>query len=130
ECGDVARNREGEVRRARVELRTATRLTADQALAGGWEVVVCCTGARPDRPAPEVLSVWDVMRDEPIGARVAVVDQVGFHQATSTAALLAQRGHRGEVLPAPAGAGPGLGLTLDLENSHTRVLGTVVRMVA
>ena len=73
--------------------------------------------------------MWDVMRDEPVGARVAVVDQVGFHQATSAAELLAQRGHQVDVLTPTLGAGQDLGLTLDLENWHRRVLALGVRIV-
>ena len=129
EFGDLARNLEGEVRRARVEVCTGTRLTADEVLGGGWEVVVCCTGAGPDRPAPDVLSVWDVMRGEPVGARVAVVDLVGFHQATSTAEVLAQRGHRVDVLTPALSAGQDLGLTLDFENWQRRVLSLGMRIV-
>jgi mycofactocin system FadH/OYE family oxidoreductase 2 len=129
EFGDLARNLEGELRRAPVEVRTETRLAVEEVLAGGWDVVVCCTGAEPDRPSPAVLSVWDVMRGEPVGERVAVVDQVGFHQATSTAEWLAERGHQVEVLAPTLSAGQDLGLTLDLENWHRRVLALGVRIV-
>ena len=129
EFGDLARNLEGEVHRARVEVRTRTRVSAQEVLAGGWDVVVCCTGAAPDRPAAGVLSVVDVMTEEPVGERVAVVDQVGFHQATSTAEWLAQRGHRVDLLTPTLSAGQDLGLTLDLENWHRRVLPLGVRTV-
>jgi mycofactocin system FadH/OYE family oxidoreductase 2 len=129
EFGDLARNLEGELRRAPVEVHTGTRLAAEEVLAGGWDAVVCCTGAESDRPAPGVLSVWDVMRGEPVGDRVAVVDQVGFHQATSTAEWLAQRGHQVDVLAPTLSAGQDLGLTLDLENWHRRVLALGVRIV-
>jgi 2,4-dienoyl-CoA reductase (NADPH2) len=76
-----------------------------------------------------VLSVWDVMRGEPVGDRVAVVDHVGFHQATATAEWLAERGHRVDVLTPTLSAGQDLGLTLDLENWHRRVLALGVRIV-
>jgi 2,4-dienoyl-CoA reductase (NADPH2) len=129
EFGDLARNLEGEVRRAGVEVRTGAAVTAEDVLAGAWDAVVCCTGALPDRPAPDVLSVWDVMGDAVVGARVAVVDQVGFHQATSVAEWLAQRGHRVDVLTPALSAGQDLGLTLDFENWHRRVLALGVRIV-
>ena len=129
EFGDLARNLEGEVRRAGVEVRLNTPVTADEALAGGWEAVVCCTGAEPEPPSPDVLSAWDVVRNGDIGGRVAVVDQVGFHQATSVAEWLAQRGHRVEILTPALSAGQDLGLTLDFENWHRRVLALGVRIV-
>src|SRR5207248_1006632 len=122
EFGDLVRNLEGELRRERVEVRTGARVTADQALAGGWDAVVCCTGARPERPAPHVLAAPDVMTGAAVGERVAVVDLVGFHQATSTAEWLAERGHMVSYLTPTLVAGQDLGLTLDLENWHRRVL--------
>ncbi|HKF76022.1 MAG TPA: FAD-dependent oxidoreductase [Candidatus Dormibacteraeota bacterium] len=128
ELGDLARNLAGELRRERVEVRLGARVTAEEALAEGWDAVVCCTGARPARPAEHVLSVWDVMAGAAVGARVAVVDLVGFHQATSTAEWLAQHGHRVELLTPTLTAGQDLGLTLDLENWHRRVLALDVRI--
>ncbi|HEY4028463.1 MAG TPA: mycofactocin system FadH/OYE family oxidoreductase 2 [Candidatus Dormibacteraeota bacterium] len=128
ELGDLARNLEGELRRERVEVRLDTRVTAADVLADGWDAVVCCTGAVPQPPAPHVLSVWDVLRGAAVGERAAVVDLVGFHQATSTAEWLAQRGHRVEVLTPALVAGQDLGLTLDLENWHRRVLALGVRI--
>jgi len=128
EFGDLARNLEGELRRERVDVRLEARIGPDDALAGAWEAVVCCTGAAPQPPAPGVMSVWDVMAGAPVGDRVAVVDLVGFHQATSTAEWLAQRGHRVEVLTPSLIPGLDLGLTLDLENWHRRVLALGVRI--
>jgi hypothetical protein len=129
EFGDLARNLEGELRRERVEVRLGARVTADDVLAGGWDAVVCCTGARPEPPAADVLSVQDVLLGSPVGERVGLVDLVGFHQATSTAEWLAQRGHRVEVLTPTLTAGQDLGLTLDLEHWHRRVLALGVRLV-
>jgi 2,4-dienoyl-CoA reductase (NADPH2) len=122
ELGDLARNLAGDLHRAGIGLRLGTRLGADEVLAGGWDVVVCCTGARPDPPADGVLSVWDVLSGAPVGERVAVVDLVGFHQATSTSEWLAERGHRVDYLTPALSAGQDLGLTLDLEGWHRRAL--------
>jgi 2,4-dienoyl-CoA reductase (NADPH2) len=128
EFGDLARNLEGEVRRAGVELRLGTRAEAGQVLAEDWDAVVCSTGARPERPAAHVLAVRDVMTGAAVGERVAVVDLVGFHQATSTAEWLAERGHRVSYLTPTLVAGQDLGLTLDLENWHRRVLALGMTM--
>ena len=128
EFGDLARNLEGELRREAVEVRLGERLTAEGVLAEPWDAVVCCTGARPEKPAEHVLSVWELMEGAPVGERVAVVDLVGFHQATSAAEWLAQRGHRVHVLTPTLTPGQDLGLTLDLENWHRRVLAMDVRI--
>jgi len=128
EFGDLARNLAGELGRQRVEIRRGSRVTAEQVLAESWDAVVCCTGAQPDRPTPEVLSVWDVLEGAEVGERVGVVDLVGFHQATSTTEWLAQRGHHVELLTPTLAAGQDLGLTLDLENWQRRVLALGVRI--
>lgn len=128
EFGDLARNLEGEVRRAGVSVRLDARVSAGEVLAEGWDSVVCCTGSRPDRPAEHVLGVVDILSGAAVGERVAVVDLVGFHQATSAAEWLAQRGHRVEYLTPTLTAGQDLGLTLDLENWHRRVLALGVRI--
>ena len=129
EFGDLARNLVAELGRQRVEVRLESRVTPEQVLAESWEAVVCCTGARADKPTPEVLSVWEVLQGAEVGERVCVVDLVGFHQATSTAEWLAQRGHHVELLTPTLAAGQDLGLTLDLENWHRRVLALGVRIV-
>ena len=128
EFGDLARNLVGELRRQHIDVHLETRVTAEQVLAEGWEAVVCCTGAQANKPTPKVLSVWDVLQGAEVGDRVGVVDLVGFHQATSTAEWLAQRGHRVELLTPTLAAGQDLGLTLDLENWHRRVLALGVRI--
>jgi mycofactocin system FadH/OYE family oxidoreductase 2 len=129
EFGDLARNLEGELRRQPVEIRLGTRVTAADVLAGGWDAVVCCTGARARPPAAGVLAVGDVLAGAAVGDHVAMVDLVGFHQATSTVEWLAQRGHRVELLTPTLVAGQDLGLTLDLEHWHRRVLALGVRIV-
>jgi mycofactocin system FadH/OYE family oxidoreductase 2 len=129
EFGDLTRNLGGEAQRQGVEIRTGARVDADEVVAGGWDAVVCCTGARPAPPSEGVLSVWDVLEGAAVGERVAVLDQVGFHQATSVVEWLAQRGHRVEVLTGALSAGQDLGLTLDFENWHRRVLPLGVRVV-
>jgi mycofactocin system FadH/OYE family oxidoreductase 2 len=128
EFGDLARNLAGEVARAGVEVRLGHRVEAAEVFAGGWEAVVVCTGARP-APPEGVLGVPEVLGGASVGERVAVVDLVGFHQATSVAEWLAQRGHRVTYLTPTLVAGQDLGLTLDLELWHRRVLALGVRIL-
>jgi mycofactocin system FadH/OYE family oxidoreductase 2 len=129
EFGDLTRNLGGEAQRQGVEIRTGVRMGVEEVLAGGWDAVACCTGARPAPPSEGVLTVWDVLDGASVGERVAVLDQVGFHQATSVVEWLAQRGHRVEVLTGALSAGQDLGLTLDFENWHRRVLPLGVRVI-
>jgi 2,4-dienoyl-CoA reductase (NADPH2) len=83
--------------------------------------VVVATGSVPDRPwwAPaddRIVDVVDVVagRAAPRG-RVLVFDELGFHQATSVAELLADRGCAVEVVTPGMVVGQDLGITLDLE---------------
>jgi mycofactocin system FadH/OYE family oxidoreductase 2 len=134
EFGDLTRNLAGALRRSGAEVRTGVEVTVQDVAAGGWDAVVCCTGSVP-RPAPLagagdpcLRSVRDVMEGAEVGEHVAVLDLVGFHQATSTVELLAERGARVEVFTAALTAGQDLGLTLDWENWHRRVLARGVRL--
>lgn len=128
EFGDLIRNLSNEMKHEDVEVRLNTTVTPELVAAEGYDAVVCCLGALPHLPPlpgandPRVLSVWDVMRGAAVGEHVAVIDTIGFHQATSTVELLAERGCRVEVYTTALSAGQDLGLTLDLENWHRRVL--------
>jgi len=87
------------------------------------DAVVVATGAVPARPywAPgdesRIVDVRDVLegRAAPEG-RVVVVDELGFHQATSVAELLADRGCDVTVITPGMVVGQDLGITLDLEH--------------
>ena len=104
-------------------LATATLLTP----LGAQErpdVVVVATGSVPARPYwaaaddPRICDVLDVLTGDAMpapGSRVVVVDELGFHQATSVAELLADRGCRVEILTPGMVVGQDLGITLDME---------------
>ena len=85
------------------------------------DAVVLATGAVPVQPPwahghPRVVDVRQVADGSarPAGT-VVVVDELGFHQATSVAELLAERGCTVEVITSALVVGQDLGLTLDLE---------------
>jgi len=87
------------------------------------DAVVVATAAEPARPywaPPDELRIVDVRHvldgsASPTG-RVVVVDEVGFHQATSVAELLADRGCTVTVVTPGMVVGQDLGITLDLEH--------------
>jgi 2,4-dienoyl-CoA reductase (NADPH2) len=136
---DIARNLIVAARREGVELRTGVDATADLVRAEAPDVVVLATGARPARPwwagvEERVVDVRDVLeaRTHPEG-RVVVVDELGFHQATSVAELLADRGCDVEVVTNAMVVGQDLGITLDLETwnvkAHALGIGQAVDLV-
>lgn len=126
EFGDLVRNQLAECHRLGVTIETGTAVDAGLVRRRRPDAVVVATGARPAPPfwlpaeppddAPRVCDVRDVLEGAaaPEG-RVLVVDDLGFHQATSVAELLADRGCAVEVATPGMVVGQDLGVTLDLE---------------
>jgi len=130
---DVVRNLAAECQRNGVEIRTGVTGTAQWLLDQAPDAVVLATGARPQPPywaagLPRVVDVRDVLegRSEPTG-RVVVVDDLGFHQATSVAELLADRGCEVEIITAGMVVGQDLGITLDMETFNVRAHAKGIR---
>ena len=109
-----------------VEIRFGTRADPDVVRQAGVDAVVVATGAEPGRPpwasGPHVVDVRHVLDGtaRPRG-EVLVVDESGFHPATSVAELLARQGCAVTVCTSAAVVGQDLGLTLDLERWTARV---------
>jgi 2,4-dienoyl-CoA reductase (NADPH2) len=123
---DLTRNLTARARRLNVDIRIGTRADAGLVRAARPDVVILATGARPAPPwwaggLARVVDVRDVLegRAEPSG-RVVVVDELGFHQATSVAELLADRGCQVEIVTNGMVVGQDLGITLDLETWNVR----------
>jgi len=123
---DLTRNLVSAVQRAGVDVKLGHEATADELRAENADVVILATGAVPQRPwwagdLEQVVDVRDVLegRAEPHG-RVLVLDELGFHQATSVAELLADRGCYVEVATPGMVVGQDLGITLDLETWNVK----------
>ncbi len=133
EFGDLIRNQLAECRRAGIAIKTGTLVDVDLVTAERPAVVVVATGALPARPywvpvhppagAPSICDVADVLNGtaHPQG-NVLVIDDLGFHQATSTAELLADRGCQVEVMTAGMVIGQDLDVTLDMETWWLRAV--------
>jgi 2,4-dienoyl-CoA reductase (NADPH2) len=130
ELGDIVRNQLHECRQLGVEIRFGVEASPESVLADGAGRVIVATGARPRRPfwlemaTGEGIAVADVIEvldgtASPEGA-VLLVDEVGFHQATSVAELLADRGCDVEIVTPGMVVGQDLGITLDLEGFNMR----------
>jgi 2,4-dienoyl-CoA reductase (NADPH2) len=136
---DITRNLVVAAHRLGVDLRTGTEATPEVVAAEAPDAVIVATGARPARPwwagdHPRVVDVRDVLegRVHPDG-RVVVVDELGFHQATSTAELLADRGCDVEIVTNSMVVGQDLGITLDMETwnikAHAKAIGQSTDLV-
>jgi mycofactocin system FadH/OYE family oxidoreductase 2 len=123
EFGDMIRNQLTECRRLGVTIEYGVGVWPGLVTEKQPDHVIVATGAEPQRPwwVPEgaefVADVCAVLDGsaEPSG-RVVVVDEIGFHQATSVAELLADRGCQVEIVTPGMVVGQDLGITLDMEN--------------
>ncbi|MDQ1361786.1 MAG: hypothetical protein QOJ44_2163 [Acidimicrobiaceae bacterium] len=123
---DIVRNLIAHARRLGIEMRLGTEADAELVRAEHPDVVVLATGARPLAPwwsggHPRVVDVRDVLegRVTPSGT-VVLIDELGFHQATATAELLADRGCQVEVAANGMVVGQDLGITLDMETWNVK----------
>ncbi|MCW0213874.1 MAG: mycofactocin system FadH/OYE family oxidoreductase 2 [Pseudonocardia sp.] len=129
EIGLVARNLRIEGERAGVEFRTGVDVDVAYVRASGPDVVLLATGSRPAPPRwPGAVSVHEVLAGavHPTGD-VLLYDELGFHQATSVAELLAARDCRVEIVTPGMVAGQDLGITLDRENFRRRARAAGIR---
>ncbi len=123
EFGDIIRNQLAECRRLGVTIEYGVGVWPGLVAEKAPDHVIVATGAEAQRPwwvpgdANTVCDVRDVLTgtSEPWGD-VIVVDEIGFHHATSVAELLADRGCRVEIVTPGMVVGQDLGITLDMEN--------------
>jgi mycofactocin system FadH/OYE family oxidoreductase 2 len=123
EFGDMIRNQLIEARRMGVTVEYGIGVWPGFVDERKPDHVIVATGAEASRPwwaPPEAANVCDV-RDvltgsvEPFGD-VVVIDEIGFHHATSVGELLADRGCQVEIITNGMVVGQDLGITLDMEN--------------
>jgi mycofactocin system FadH/OYE family oxidoreductase 2 len=126
EFGAVVHDLLAECLRLGVDVRVATTVDLPTVQREEPDVVVLATGARPALPGwarglDRVVDVRDVLRGgaDPSGT-VLVYDELGFHQGTSVAELLAARGCVVEIMTPGMVVGQDLGLTLDMPGFHRR----------
>ncbi len=123
ELGDMIRNQLTECRRVGVNIEYGVGVWAGFVEEHKPDHVIVATGAEAQRPwwvggdVPNVADVRAVLdgSSEPFGS-VVVIDEIGFHHATSVAELLADRGCDIEVITNGMVVGQDLGITLDMEN--------------
>ncbi len=123
EFGDMIRNQLTECRRLGVTIEYGVGVWPGLVAEKAPDHVIVATGAEAARPwwapgdAARVCDVRDVLTGvaAPEGD-VVVIDEIGFHHATSVAELLADRGCRVEVVTNGMVVGQDLGVTLDMEN--------------
>ena len=128
EFGDMIRNQLNECERHGVKFEYGVGVWPGLVEERKPDHVIVAMGAEPARPwwvpgdATNVADVREVIEGtapdggpQP-GQSVVVVDELGFHHATSVAELLADRGCNVEIVTNGMVVGQDLGITLDMEN--------------
>ncbi|MEO5899247.1 MAG: FAD-dependent oxidoreductase [Ilumatobacteraceae bacterium] len=123
ELGDMVRNQLTECRRLGVTINYGSGVWPGLVEELRPDHVIVATGAEAARPwwapadCPNVADVREVLDGSatPEGS-VVVIDEIGFHHATSVAELLADRGCAVEIVTNGMVVGQDLGITLDMEN--------------
>lgn len=133
EFGDLVRNQLAECRRLGVPIEFGVSVWPGLVAERGADHVIVATGAEPQRPwwAPDGAALVDEGRVVDVrhvldgtaagggpqpGDSVVVIDEIGFHHATSVAELLADRECVVEIVTPGMVVGQDLGITLDMEN--------------
>jgi mycofactocin system FadH/OYE family oxidoreductase 2 len=128
EFGDMVRNQVTECRRLGVTVEYGVGVWPGLVTEKAPDHVIVATGAEPQRPwwvPADAMNVADVRQvldgslaegGPAAGDTVVVVDEIGFHHATSVAELLADRGCAVEIVTPGMVVGQDLGITLDMEN--------------
>jgi mycofactocin system FadH/OYE family oxidoreductase 2 len=133
EFGDLVRNQLAECRRLGVQIEYGVSVWPGLVEERRPDHVVVATGAEPARPwwagddaplvaAGRVVDVRHILDGSAPeggprpGESVVIVDEIGFHHATSVAELLADRDCNVEIVTPGMVVGQDLGITLDMEN--------------
>jgi mycofactocin system FadH/OYE family oxidoreductase 2 len=134
EFGDLVRNQLHECGRLGIPIEYGVDVDVAEVARRRPDTVVVATGAVAARPwwapgdAEWIVDVRDVLEGtaHPAGS-VLVLDELGFHHATSVAELLADRGCDVEVVTPGMVVGQDLGVTLDLEGWWIRATAKGIR---
>jgi mycofactocin system FadH/OYE family oxidoreductase 2 len=128
--GEIIRYLHHMLEKLRVPVMTGVEVTPELVLEKDPDIVVVATGSRPKkRPVPgkygppRVLNVWEVLSGQYlVDERVLFIDEHGGHHATATVELLADQGHKIDMVTAELFIGIELAPLGDLYLSRQRML--------
>jgi mycofactocin system FadH/OYE family oxidoreductase 2 len=136
EYGDLIRNKSSELKRYGVKVELGKEATPEALIAERPDAVVIATGQEEQRPShipgmdgPRVRTPLEILSQPRFApGHVLILDDIGFHQATSLAEYLLDGGCRISLVTSAFYVGQHLGTTLDLELWHSRIAGRPITL--
>ncbi len=136
EFSDVIRNQITEISNFGVDIQLGVEVRPDLVARENPDAVVVAAGSEaghcciPGADQPHVLTFYEVLAGREVpGDRVLVIDDIGFHQATSTAEYLSYLNKQVLILTAGLYAGPDLMTTMDIQLWYRRALEQGIEMI-
>lgn len=136
EFSDVIRNQTIEMKDFSVDIILETEVTPDLVEREKPDAVVIATGSEAGAcyiqgaDKPHVMTFYEVMKGREVpGDKVLIVDDIGFHQGTSTAEYLSYLNKKVYILTAGLYAAPDLMPTMDLQLWYRRALDQGIEMI-
>lgn len=136
EFSDVIRNQTIEMKDFPVDIRLGTEATPELVQKERPDAVIVATGSEAGpcyiqgADQPHVMTFYEVLlgREVP-GDKVLIIDDIGFHQASSTAEYLSYLNKKVFILTAGLYAAPDLMTTMDIQLWYRRALDQEIEMI-
>lgn len=136
EFSDVIRNQVTEIKKFPVKFELGIEVTVKMIEQENPDAVVVATGSEagisylPGANLPHVLTFYQVLAGEDVpGNKVLIIDDIGAHQATSTAEYLSYLGKKIGILTAGLYVAPDLMPTMDLQLWYRRAMDLGIEMI-
>jgi len=136
EFSDVIRNQTLEIKNFPLKIELGIEVTAELVEQEKPEVVIVATGSEagpcyfPGADQSHVMTFYEVLVGQKVpGDRVLIIDDIGSHQATSTAEYLSTLNKKVIIMTAGLYVGPDLMPTMDLELWYRRAADQGIEMV-
>jgi len=135
EFSDVIRNQTIEMKKYGVEIQLNTEVTTELVEQEKPDAVIAALGSEagqcylPGTDQPHVITFYEALGGRETGDHVLILDEIGFHQATSTAEFLSYLGKQVTIITAGLYVGPDLMPTMDLPLWYRRALDQGIELI-
>jgi len=136
EFSDVIRNQTIEMKDFEIDIRLETEVTPDLVVKEKPDAVIVATGSEagacyiPGADQPHVMTFYEVLAGREVpGEKVLIIDDIGFHQGSSTAEYLSYLHKKVYILTAGLYVAPDLMTTMDIQLWYRRAFDHGIEMI-